>query len=166
MKKKSPLKKSVKKLLRKAMNECEKQMKLAVHRRDKVCQICRSDLRLQCDHWISRRNKSVYYDIRNLTLLCGTCHTKKSFGYQDYTQKVTDVVFAREGKAVFELLRKKSNEIKKWNPDELLSLAESYRKLWTWTKDQLLQTVTNMTSVIRHSLIIGSGWNMNVFERL
>mgnify|MGYP001599509665 FL=1 len=130
MRNKSPLKKSTKKLLRKAQIVFEKEMKLAVHRRDKVCQVCRSDRRLQVDHFISRRNMSTYFDINNLTLLCGTCHTKKSFGYQDYSKRVDDVVLSREGDEVVDELRRKSRTIKKWNPEELLAMAESYKKLW------------------------------------
>ena len=130
MRKKSPIKNSVKKLLRKAESLCEKEMKLAVHRRDKFCQICGSREQLNVDHWLSRKHKSVYFDIHNLTLLCSRCHTNKSYGNHDYVHLVTEVVEEREGEEVCEELRRKSYEIKKWNPEELNELAEVYKKLW------------------------------------
>src|SRR3990167_3949240 len=129
MRKKSPLKNSTKKLLRKSMNRCEKSMKEAVRRRDKKCQVCGSTRRLQVDHFISRRNKATYYDINNLTLLCSRCHYFKSFGYQDYDMKVADVVFLREGVDVVDELRKKARTIKKWEISELETLIETYDKL-------------------------------------
>ena len=130
LRRKAPIGKSVKKLLRKAMAFCEKEMKAAVHRRDMVCQVCFGRGPYDVDHWISRRNKSVYFDINNLTLLCKPCHTRKSYEYADYPQRVTDAVQRREGEQVMEEIRCKSRQIKKWTPDELNELAETYKKLW------------------------------------
>lgn len=130
LRKKSPLKNSTKKLLRKAQNLCEREMKLAVHRRDKKCQICGSIQRLQCDHWLSRRNKSTYYDLANLTLLCSKCHYLKSYGYQDMTQRVEDEVLLREGEQVCQEIRMRARTIKKWEIQELNDLAETYSRLF------------------------------------
>ena len=131
IRKKSLKKNATKKLLRKAMNLCEKEMKAAVHRRDKVCQLCKSsNVSFDVDHFISRRNMATYFDINNLTLLCKSCHVKKSFGYQDYEMRVMDVVCEREGKDVCEELRTKSRQIKKWDIDTLTELAKTYSRLF------------------------------------
>jgi len=130
MRKKSPLKNSSRKLLKKAMQECERAFKAAVHRRDKICQLCNYRLMLQVDHWISRRNKSTYFSLNNLTLLCARCHTKKSFGYGDYAERVTDVVREREGEAVMKELRTLSTQIKKWTVEELNELTNAYNRMF------------------------------------
>lgn len=132
MRKKRPLKSYTKKLLRKSEILCEKEMKLAVHRRDRWCQVCKSGQGLQVDHWISRKHKSTYFDINNLTLLCNRCHTNKSYGNHDYIQRVTEAVTQREGQDVCTEIRKKSFIIKKWTSEELDQLTETYKRLWTW----------------------------------
>ena len=131
MRNKRPLKNYTKKLLRKAEIICEKEMKLAVRRRaENKCEVCGSTYMLQVDHWLSRGNSATYFSVNNLTLLCSTCHGHKTFDHADGREEVTDVVRMREGKQVMDELRAQSRTIKKWQPDELLELAETYKKLW------------------------------------
>jgi len=112
------------------MNACEKEMKLAVHRRDKNCQVCQGSGPYDVDHWISRGNKATYFLVNNLTLLCKKCHVKKSFGVHDFTERVTDAVREREGEQVMNEIRQQSRQIKKWTIDELESLTETYKCMW------------------------------------
>ena len=107
-------------------------MKEAVWRRDKAtCQLCGAkNIPCDVDHWISRRNMSTYFDLNNLTLLCKSCHTKKSFGYADFTERVTDIVREREGEAVMQELRQTANTVKKWQIDEMEHLIEIYKNIF------------------------------------
>ena len=67
---------------------------------------CQSGIGLQVDHCFSRTKRAIFYDLSNLTILCESCHLKKSFGQGDRILKVFEHVEGREGETKFIQLRK------------------------------------------------------------
>lgn len=62
------------------------------------CAICSSKERLQVDHCFTRATRALFYDISNLTLLCGSCHFAKSKTKKCHADlKVYRHVMDREG---------------------------------------------------------------------
>ena len=70
------------------------------------CEICGSFAGLQVDHCFSRNNKKLFYDIRNLTVLCELCHSHKTYRRKAMDLRVYEIVEAREGVKVFNELRR------------------------------------------------------------
>jgi len=106
----------------------------AVYRRDgHQCQICHRkppEIILNCDHWLSRKNSSTFFDINNLTTLCAAHNLMKFRHQKDIEQHVTEIVREREGDEVMMELRKKSWTPKKWTFEEIEQIIESANKLW------------------------------------
>jgi len=73
--------------------------------RGDTCELCGSFNNLQIDHCFSRTCKQLFYDIRNLTILCSACHTAKSFGQKDVALQVFELVEGREKDGFLELRR-------------------------------------------------------------
>lgn len=96
MKKPKPL------TIQKLKKLCEEEWKKACHRRDKsTCQICGATKDkgavIQVDHCFTRKAKQLFYDTRNGTILCKSCHTKKTYHVQGFEKIVDDFVRRREG---------------------------------------------------------------------
>lgn len=123
-KKKSPIKR--------VFNQAEEAMKLAIKRRDRVCQMCGGSNILQVDHCFSRTVKQLFFDTSNLTLLCSGCHTMKTFCVKGMEKRVDDLVRARAGVAWWN----KATEIAKCSPtvkftvDELEKIKEKFDNLY------------------------------------
>ena len=92
-------KKSVRKALKtKAENLWKEVCKL----RDRnMCALCGSTSILQIDHCFSRTNSELFFDIKNGTTLCRSCHFKKSKNLQNYSRLVDRKVILREGQDWF-----------------------------------------------------------------
>lgn len=121
--------------------------------RDKRCQICGSYQSLQVDHFISRKNRSVFFDIRNLTTLCARCHLLKTWGHNGHPQEVHKIVESREGKEVINELiirSKKPRKYECWELDayieELKIMGEEWKKQekqsMNYLKERRLNTQT------------------------
>jgi shikimate kinase len=105
---------------KKAFRKCEAALIAAVNRRDKVCKLCGSDVVLQADHSIiSRNHKSTFFEIRQMTLLCRSCHTAKTFKRFGADVKVSALVAERETMSYIEWLLEESKRVKKWSVLEL-----------------------------------------------
>lgn len=72
----------------------------------RLCESCGGTTGLQVDHCFSRSDKKLFYDIRNLTVLCETCHSHKTYRRKAMDLKVYEIVEAREGALAFNELRK------------------------------------------------------------
>lgn len=94
-------------------------LKLKVRERaNGFCELCGSQERLETDHCFSASGAvRLRYDIRNLTLLCNSCHTKKSYNVGGYEKLVDGIVKIREGIDVFEKMQKlaKHHDAFTWN---------------------------------------------------
>ena len=72
----------------------------------RVCEVCGCEEGLQVDHCFSRNNKKLFYDIRNLTVLCEDCHSHKTYRRKSMDLRIYELVEAREGSKVFNEFRK------------------------------------------------------------
>lgn len=120
-------------------------------------QDCQSPYELQVDHCFSRNVKELYYDLSNLTLLCGSCHTKKSFNMEDFYLKVFEHVEAREGFKKFMEMRgisKKKGGFRDWH---LISYQEEINKAFTYLLNRINQETrrNEMKKIILAVLIFG-----------
>ena len=124
-------KKSVKSLHRKAWNLARE----IIIKRDKgKCVLCKekgSDV----DHLFSRRNKTIFYNISNLSLLCKGCHFSKTYGQGTVSYDLFKLVESREKEKFNYLLKESSNKTipfrdfnKVWWLDEII---ESLQKQLT-----------------------------------
>lgn len=52
---------------------------------------------LQVDHAFSRTNSALFFDVRNGTTLCKSCHFKKSKNLQNFPRLIDRIVISREG---------------------------------------------------------------------
>lgn len=69
------------------------------------CEVCGSFVGLQVDHCFSRNNKKIFYDIRNLTVLCENCHSHKTYRRKSMDLRVYELVERREGALAFAEMR-------------------------------------------------------------
>lgn len=62
----------------------------------------------QVDHFVSRQNKNLFFDVRNGTTVCSACNSAKSWGrYKSVDLAINEIVLRREGpKAVEEMVNK------------------------------------------------------------
>lgn len=90
---------TLKGLIKKNWDLCRK----IVRFRGNVCELCESPYELQVDHCFSRKVKQLFYEISNLTLLCSSCHTKKSFNQEDLALRVFEHVENREGAKFYKM---------------------------------------------------------------
>ena len=107
---------SLKTLQKNNWDICRKIIRL---RDGNTCSLCDSPYELQVDHCFSRMCRELYYDTSNLTLLCGSCHTLKSFNKKDKILEVFEHVEAREGLGKFSQMR---------------AIARSHRPFKDWSK--------------------------------
>lgn len=113
---------------KKAFRAAERSLIAAVNRRDGNCQLCRSTEVLQMDHAIiSRKHLSTFFEIRQMVLLCRSCHCSKSFDNHGLSYQVAEIVRKREGSTFVKNLVEKSRQIKKWNLTELENLTEYFK---------------------------------------
>lgn len=84
-------------LLKRLKNKCWKLVREVVIRRAAGrCELC-GKAGEQVDHCFSRQVSRLFYDTRNLTLLCAICHFKKSYRIDGFEKLVDDIVRRREG---------------------------------------------------------------------
>lgn len=114
-------KRRIRSKLDKAKAACWIVVSKAVHERDGKCQICGSTDTLQVDHCFSRAISLLHHDIKNLTLLCRSCHFKKSYCVGGMEKRVDEVVRKREGEDWWDcaLNYAKSHKPHKLNIEEL-----------------------------------------------
>ena len=78
-----------------------------IQRAGGICEICKK-IAHEVDHCFSRSNRELFYEIKNLTLLCSFCHSYKTHRQYDFDLRVYELVQEREGTEAFEALRKVS----------------------------------------------------------
>lgn len=69
------------------------------------CEVCGSKVGLEVDHCFSRNDKKLYYEIRNLTVLCSSCHSHKTYRRKSMDLRVYELVERREGGLAFAHMR-------------------------------------------------------------
>ena len=122
----------VKTVWKRAFRACERAMIAAVNRRDKVCQLCKSDFVLQADHAIvSRKHLSTFFEIRQMVLLCRTCHGHKTWKNFGTEVRVAEIVRKREGVDFINWVQQQSRQIKKWSVEELENMTEYFKGVAT-----------------------------------
>lgn len=80
------------------------------------CEKCKGEGR-EVDHCFSRNNKEIFYEIRNLTLLCSECHSHKTYRRYGFDLAIYELVEEREGSEVFNEMRsvsEKRGSFAKW----------------------------------------------------
>lgn len=87
------------------------------------CEMCRNKA-TQVDHCFSRRVKELFFNLSNLTALCGSCHTKKTYLMNAYDLKVYAFVEAREGKDVY---------------DQMFWIAKAHKPFPKWSNREWLE---------------------------
>lgn len=75
------------------------------------CQICKKSGN-EVDHCFPRTVKELFYDLRNLTLLCSYCHSHKTYRRYGMDIALYELVQEREGNKVFDELRRVSKSSK------------------------------------------------------
>lgn len=105
---------SLKGWIRKNWDLCREIVRL---RNNNGCELCGSIFELQVDHAFSRTKRQLFYEISNLTLLCSSCHTAKSFNQGDKVLEVFEHVEKREGVKFFKNreIAKKNGPFGDWN---------------------------------------------------
>lgn len=103
------------KIARKLFLKAERLWKEFCHTRDgEGCQVQKNfpDLKVphssiyQIDHFVSRQNKRLFFDVRNGTRVCSSCNGAKNWGrYKSVDMAINQIVIAREGsKSVEEMV--------------------------------------------------------------
>ena len=107
-------KQTVKSLIRKNWDLCREIVRI---RSGNSCELCDSPYELQTDHCFSRTKKQLFYEISNLTLLCSSCHTSKTYNIGDKVLEVFEHVERREGAKFFKMreIAKRNGPCLDWN---------------------------------------------------
>lgn len=117
-------------VLKRAFRECERALIDAVNRRDIVCQLCGSTVVLQMDHAIvSRKHLSTFFEIRQMVLLCQSCHCKKTYKCNGTEILVTEIVRNREGADFIRKVVEASHTLKKWSINELEDMKINFEAI-------------------------------------
>lgn len=109
----------------KLLRKYEKFMREIIKHRDgNKCQVPnyrhRCSDKLCADHRPSKRgNHSTFFDVRNLTCVCGTCNMLAEFD-PFISQAIVDLVIEREGDEAYEDLARLSKVSRKWQEDEII----------------------------------------------
>lgn len=82
---------------------------------------------MQVDHCFSRRDKNLFFDPRNSTVVCGSCNQAKGFKNKSVDRAIDEVVIEREGLLAFEEM-KRINQTGKPNT--------GWGKVW-WLEEQV-----------------------------
>lgn len=85
--------------------------KIVIERDSGNCGLCKGAGN-EVDHCFPRTVKQLFYDTRNLTLLCSDCHSNKTYRRYGMDIALYELVEEREGKKVFEELRNISKSSK------------------------------------------------------
>ena len=105
----------------------------AIKRRDKVCQVhgleCRDKV-LVVDHFLSRSHASIFFDERNLTLVCRTANWEKFRNRGDTAYRITKTVQDRWGCEAIEDLTFLSRVPKKWTIEELENIEKNFNSIY------------------------------------
>ncbi len=105
----------------------------AIKRRDKVCQVHRDSCKdsiLVCDHYFSRTHKSVFFDERNLTLVCRTSNWEKFRNRGNTAHLISRVVISKWGEAAVEDMGMQARIPKKWSIQELEELTRNFNTIY------------------------------------
>lgn len=118
MRKKKPPKTSKKAIISKLDIAWSK----AVKEKTPYCIICGRTSYLNAHHIFSRRYMSTRWDLVNGVTLCRGCHLFYAHQkYEEFRDKIIEIIGTEE----FLRLKTASNEIKKWDLDELQQLLEN-----------------------------------------
>lgn len=103
----------------------------AIKRRDKVCQVhgaeCKNAI-LVVDHFLSRTHKRIYFDERNLTLVCRTANWEKFRNRGDTAFRISKVVENKWGKEAIEDLGFQARIPKKYSIQELEEITRNFNR--------------------------------------
>lgn len=111
-------KKRKKTKLKTLFKKAERLWSLYIRDRDKACVICGTKKNLTNGHLITRSKKSVFFDPKNSNCQCTSCNYKHEFNPEIYTAWFLN----KYGLEEYNSLCQKSESIKKWTEDELLTL--------------------------------------------
>jgi hypothetical protein len=89
----------------------------------RACAVCGRTSYLNAHHIFSRRYMNTRWDIDNGITLCRGCHLY--FAHQKY-EEFRDIVLGILGVEGFASLKRESNEIKKWDKEELEMLLQQF----------------------------------------
>lgn len=81
----------------------------------------------QVDHCISRKNKLLFLDTRNSTVVCSSCNSAKAFNNKSVSRAIDEIVKKREGISVF-------NEMVKL--DQKKCPNPNWNKIW-WLENMI-----------------------------
>ena len=71
------------------------------------CERCgRSDVRLECSHWITRQYSNTRCDFENAFSMCSSCHR----WWHDFPTDASDWAIEKRGRAVYDRLREAAYE--------------------------------------------------------
>lgn len=104
------------------IKKCDNILSLLVRKRDKCCVCCGSKERLQCGHYISRRKKSVRFDLMNCNAQCSGCNIKHNYDIAPYT----NYMLVRYGEQELKMLCEEAKKIKQWKALELHDLIDNF----------------------------------------
>lgn len=65
------------------------------------CELCKENKAVVADHCFSRKVRQLFFDRRNLTVLCGGCHFKKTHRINCVDLQIYELVKSREGEPAF-----------------------------------------------------------------
>lgn len=128
---------------RKLFLACERLWKEIAYERDgRECQVSKHHPHIrithkgvmQVDHCFSRRDKNLYFDPRNSTVVCSSCNAAKGFKNKSVDRAIDEIVIAREGLEAFAEM-KKINQTgtpnpgwgKVWWLEETLEMLRNYK---------------------------------------
>jgi len=134
--------------IKKLQKRCEEAWKEVIKERDGDCCKVRQHFPLleikhqriyQADHCISRKNKLLFLDSRNGTMVCSACNQAKGFNNKSISRAVDEIVERREGKLAFELMVQM---------DMRKSVNPNWAKRW-WLEEQLKGLINGREEIIR-----------------
>lgn len=129
-------------ILERAHKACWKAAVGAIKRRDKVCQVhkeaCTCKV-LVVDHFLSRTHKAVFYDERNLSLVCRDSNWEKFRGRKDTAYRIAKVVEAKWGQEAIDDMARQARFPKKWQVSELEEMTKRFDEMYIDTKEMRLE---------------------------
>ena len=73
-----------------------------IEERGRICELCRMERAEVADHCFSRKVRKLFFEPANLTILCHSCHFKKTNRMKSADLDIYTLVRLREGNEKFE----------------------------------------------------------------
>ena len=107
---------------KKAVERLDKAFSKYIRQRDGMCVLCKSRENLQCGHLITRSKYSTRWDEWNCFAQCAG----HNYEHEGHPEKFTLWYLRTFGAPKYVDLVERSNKIRKFTTEELLTLAEEY----------------------------------------